>query len=89
MNNYARYGSYYLNMMKNLSTTHPGAIEELKEKGISARRNDIGIGQFIDGAGKQTFMRLAKTSGGIRSYMTNVSAYHRWVLSRPFQAKFV
>ena len=30
-----------------------------------------------------------KTLGGIRSYMTNVSEYDRWVLSRPFQAKFV
>ena len=55
--NYARYGSYYVNMMEILSTTHPGAIEELKEKGVSVRRNDIGIGQSFDSAGEQTFMR--------------------------------
>ena len=58
-------------------------------KGISIRRNDIGIGQSIDGAGEQTFQRASKTSGGIRSFMNNAAAYDKWVLCRPFQAKLV
>ena len=53
------------------------------------RRNDLGIGQSIDGAGEQTFMRSAKTSGGIGCFMSNSAAYDKWVLCRPFQAKFV
>ena len=87
--NYARYGTYYIEQMKDLPTTHPGAVEELLEKGISVRRNNIGIGQSIDGAGEQTFMRSAKTRGGIKSFTSNDATYSKWVLSRPFQAKFV
>ena len=89
--NYARYGSYYIELMQNLPNTHPGAVEELLEKGISVRRNDMGIGQSIDGAGEQTFMRSAKTRGGIKSFTSssNDATYSKWVLSRPFQAKFV
>ena len=49
--NFARYGSYYKEQTQNLPNTHPGAIEELLEKGISVRRNTNGIGQSIDGAG--------------------------------------
>ena len=30
---------------------------------ISVRRNEVGIGQTIDLAGKQTYMRSAKTAG--------------------------
>ena len=87
--NYARYGSYYVSVLENLETTHPGALEELSEKGISVRRSSNGIGQSIDMAGEQTFMRSAKTIGGIKSFKTNVEAYDRWVFSRLFQAKFV
>ena len=86
--NYARYGSYYVNVLENHEKTHPGAIKELEEKGLSVRRNTCGIGQSIDGTGEQTFMRLAKTSGGIGCFMSNPVAYDKWFLCRPFQAKF-
>ena len=68
--------------MKNFPATHQGTVKELFEKGISVRRNDIGIGQSIDRAGEQTSMRSSKTRGGI-------ATYNKWVLSRPFRAKFV
>ena len=87
--NYARYGSFYVKVLENLETTHPGAIEELSRKGLSVRRNTSGIGQSIDGAGEQTFMRSAKTSGGIGCFMSNSAVYDKRVLCRPFQAKFV
>ena len=61
----------------------------MSEKGISVRRNDIGIGQSIDGAGEQTFMRSAKTAGGIRAFVNNAPTYDKWVLCHLFQAKFV
>ena len=66
--NYARYEGYYVRQLENLPKTYPGAIEELIEKGISVRKNNIGIGQSIDGAGVQTFMRSAKTSRGIKNF---------------------
>ena len=78
-----------LEVLENLETTHPGAIAELSRKGLSVRRNDLGIGQLIDGAGKQKFMISANTSGGIGSFMSNSAAYDKWVICRPFQAKFV
>ena len=60
---YARYGTYYVNQLNNLQTTHPGAKEEIEKSGLSIRRNNIGIGQAIDLAGEQTYMRNAKTAG--------------------------
>ena len=87
--NYVRYGTLYVKTLENLPITHPGAIEELSEKGISIQRNEIGIGQSIDGAGEQTFQRASKTAGGIRSFMNKAAAYDKWVLCRPFQAKLV
>ena len=61
--NYARYGSYYCKQLQNLEATHPGAKDELKDKGLSVCRNTYKIGQSIDGAGEQTFMRSSKTAG--------------------------
>ena len=76
-------------MLENLPDTHPRAIEELTEKGPSVRRNTTGIGQSIDGAGEQTFMKSAKTSGGIENFTSQDKTYDKRVLSRPFQAKYV
>ena len=61
--NYSRYGAYYCHQLDNLEDTHPGAREELQEKGLSVCRNSLNIGQSIDGAGEQTFMSNSKTSG--------------------------
>ena len=60
---YARYGSYYINQLKYLQNAHPGAKEDIQEYGLSVRRNSYGIGQAVDLAGEQTFMKSAKTSG--------------------------
>ena len=74
--------------MEYIEDTHPGAKEELKRIGICERKNKIGIGQAIDLAGEQGYMRDAKTSGGITHFQTKASAVLKWVRSRPFQAKF-
>ena len=60
---YSRYGSYYIKSLELLDKTHPGAREEIMNIGISVRRNDKGIGQAIDLAGEQSYMRSAKTAG--------------------------
>ena len=50
---YARCGTYYLTQMGSLDSTHPGAHEEIQEKGISAYRNNTGVRQSIDGRGNK------------------------------------
>ena len=86
---YARYGTYYINSLENMELTHPGAKDELIKSGISVRRNKFGIGQAVDLAGEQTYMRNAKTSGGITQFQTRPGAVLKWVLNRPFQTEFV
>lgn len=60
---YSRYGTYYMESMKCLEHTHPGAKEEIETVGLSVRRNELGIGQAVDLAGEQSYMRKAKTAG--------------------------
>lgn len=86
---YARYGSFYLRSLENIETTHPGAKEELLVSGISVRRNHFGIGQAVDLAGEQTYMRNAKTAGGITQFQTRKGSVLKWILNRPFQTAFV
>ena len=74
--------------MENLDQTHPGAKEELMKIGISVRRNDNGIGQAVDLAGEQTYMRSAKTAGGITHFQSKKASVLKWVRSRPYQAMF-
>ena len=87
--NYARYGAFYCKQMDNLSVTHSGALEEFCKLGVSVCRNTIGISQSIDGAGEQTFTRAAKTTGGVQNFMMEDGTYQKWILSHPFQAKYV
>ena len=61
--NYARYGTYYLTEVGSLDSTHPGAREEIQEKGNSVCSNNTGIQQSVDLAGEQTFMRKLKNAG--------------------------
>ena len=69
--NYARYGSFYVNM----DATHPGAREEIEKEGITVRRNSCNIGQSIDAAGEQIFMKCSKTAGGIKNFVTQDNTY--------------
>ena len=48
-----------------MKDTHPGAKEEIEEKRLFVRRNTLGIGQAVDMAGEQSYMKSAKTAGGI------------------------
>ena len=38
---------------------------------------------------EQSYMKSAKTAGGIRQFSTNKVHVAKWVINRPFQAKFV
>ena len=56
---YARYGTYYIQSLGHIESTHPGAREEIEDVGLSIRRNKLGIGQSIDLAGEQSFREHA------------------------------
>ena len=86
---YSRYGTLHVHQMKNIETLYPGAKEEMMALGISVRRNEYGIGQAIDLAGEQSFMRNAKTAGGIKSFQTKQTTVLKWVRNRAQQNEFV
>ena len=64
---YARYGTYYIQSLEHIESTHLGARKEIEDVGLSIRRNKHGIGQSIDLAGEQSYMRSAITSGRKRA----------------------
>ena len=70
---YARYGTNHCFLLEHLEENYPGAREEIEEKGLSVRRNHLGIGQATDLAGEQTFMKHAKTAGKyVLYYIVNI-----------------
>ena len=85
---YARYGTFYVKFLEYLEDTHPGAKEEIEEKGLSVRHNTLGIGQAVDMAGEQSYMKSSKTAGAIHQFSTNEAAMAKWVMNCPFQARF-
>ena len=72
-----------------MEDTHLEAKEEIEEKGLSMRRSTLGIGQAIDMADEQSYMKSAKTAGGICQFSTNKAHVAKWVINRPFQARLV
>ena len=42
---YSRYGTFYVQSLEYLESTHPGAKAEIEENGVSVRRNTLGIDQ--------------------------------------------
>ena len=75
-------------MLKNLDITHPGAFDEAGMI-TSVRRNSIDVGQAIDLPGEQTYMKNAKTTGGINNFAGKPETVAKWVLGRPFQTRFL
>ena len=61
--NYARYGSVYVNKLENLDITHPGCRELIQFKGYSVQGQDRYPGRVaIDQRGEQTNNRDAKVA---------------------------
>ena len=65
--NYARFRTFYVNILENIDAAHPGACEEIEKEGIAVRCNSYNIGQSIDAAGEQKFMKYSKIVGGIKT----------------------
>ena len=49
--------------MQYLDANHPGAGEDCRVVGLSVKKNNLGTGQAVDLASKQTFMKHDKTAG--------------------------
>ena len=54
---YSMYGSYYVKQLNYLENTHHGARQEIEDMSLSVWRNKAGIGQAVDLAGEQTYMK--------------------------------
>ena len=62
MVNYARYGSYYVEVLKNMEENYPGLRNMLKNTGLSVQaQNRYPLRTAIDQRGEQTINRDAKT----------------------------
>ena len=86
--NYARYGSLYVNSLENLEETHPGCLELIKHKGISVQgQNKYPCRTAIDQRGEQTINRDAKVAGGIKYFASDSNSILKWTLNRAAQAK--
>ena len=66
---YACFGTFYVKFLEYLEDTHPGAKEKIEEKGLSLKRNTLGIGQAVDMAGEQRYMKSAKAAGRICQFL--------------------
>ncbi len=56
---YSWYGTFYVQSLEYLESTHPGPKEEIEKNGLFVRRNTFGIGQAVDMAGEQSYMKSA------------------------------
>lgn len=88
--NYARYSPLYHTQLSNLSSSHPQAVELLRNYGLSVSRSRVPACRTpVDLTIEQTINRSAKTAGGVIGLTRNVNACRRWHLTRHQQAAFL
>ena len=86
--NYARYGSYYAQVLKSIEQMYPGLKDMLKCKGLSVQAQEkYSLRTSIDQRGELTINRDAKTSGGVKAFSTKEESVLKWCLNRCEQAK--
>ena len=72
--NYARYGSYYAQVLKSIEQMYLGLKDMLKCKGLSAQpQKNYSLRTSIDQRGEQTINCNAKTSDGVKAFSTKES----------------
>ena len=85
MQNYARYMSFYSEILTNIDTMYSGLKPILQSTGLSVQAQDrYRLRTAVDQRGEQTINCDAKTSGGIGSFVTSSSAVLKWCLNRYF-----
>ena len=68
MHNYARYCTYYAEVLSQTDTLYPGLKDTLSLKGLSIQaQGRYPLRTTVDQRGEQTINRDGKTSGGIRN----------------------
>ena len=86
--NYARYGSFYVETMTNINNLYPGLKSLLEKKGISVLgQNNHNVRTAIDQRGELTINRDAKTTGGIKKFVGNENSVLKWCLNRADQSR--
>ena len=73
MQNYARYGSYYAELLSSLETNYPGLKYQLST-----------YNTHQDMLGEQTICRNTKTSQCIKQFAGSSSSVQKWCLNRYF-----
>ena len=88
--NYSRYIPAYLITMLNLSETHPGAGDLLRNNGFSVSRSSVPSSRNpVDITIEQTINRHSKSHGGIIGFSRNYETYYRWCTTCHSRAKYV
>ena len=95
--NYSRYGTYFSVFLSNVESSHPGATRLIMGGSFSVARSNIrGNRCAVDKTIEETFMRQAKSRGGVGGTGTGLSglecnpkAYQRWVRSLHQRTKYV
>ena len=88
--NYSRYIPAYLITMLNLSETHLGAEDLLRNNGFNVSRSSVPSSRNPVGITiEQTINRHAKSHGCIIGFSRNYAAYYRWCTTRHSRAKYV
>ena len=83
MHNYARYVSYYVQVLKNIEKNFPGMREMLESAGIRVQSQDrYPLRTAIDMRGEQTLNKDAKTSGGVTQFASSSSSVQKWAMNR-------
>ena len=83
MQNYARYASYYVQVLKCIDKNYPGLKELLASSGLTVQSQDrYPLRTAIDMRGEQTLNRDAKTSGGVTQFASSSSSVQKWAMTR-------
>ena len=85
--NYARYGSFYVEVLLKIEKLYLGLKGLLREKGMSVQAQEhFPLRVAIDQSGEQTLNRDAKTTGGTTHFASDSTGILKWTLNRAEQA---
>ncbi|KAJ8349354.1 hypothetical protein SKAU_G00244840 [Synaphobranchus kaupii] len=79
MMDHARYLTWFKAFLINIDLSHPGALGYIKLGAIAVARSLIpGALSAVDKTMEETFMKFAKTSGGLLGRFNMFGAYQKW-----------
>ena len=85
-----RYLTWFDMLLRNIELTHPGAEDLLRKGAIAVARSFIlGALSAVDKTREETFMRFAKSPGGLSGLYYMFPAYQRFCLTTSKRAQFL